>query len=1133
MTLNAAWSIKGIDAETREKVKVQAKAAGLTMGEWLSDTVNTANNEQHNHTIEPAPSPVRNRTHNTQHSYSNPADQQISGGFSIIENALTDIVGHIELADRNNSTALRNMQTQIANLNKRTKVQNTPIARSIHTEFEQMENRLSNLANKIDKLNNNTASFSQPPKNDPFNQNDMLSRFDELFIKLDNLNHQQSDYNNNVKYLEEDMQGQLNSISNSLSNKLNSDYSSEFDIMENRFSDLSERLDNSINIPKIDPQIAELESQVGGLNSQLTMLLSEQNKSQKPDTEITELKNSIAAINTRLDKTEERLSGVDRIEENMTKLISSVDDMRNNNQEIANAAAKTALETFSQAQEKTQNKPAPDTDAINKLIADKFSEFSSRNSENLQSSLEKVMSRLSKVEDGNAERFSHAKSTETLPPDRNRYKTEKKVNTQDFIQPGAEKTAAQPQDMPANKTAKSIAPEPIIADMLKTPNISTNKPLPPEATAQTTKTATNQTNTENKRKAPPDHTDIAMQSVPIGSEQAKERPVARPNDGTDFIAVARRAAQQTYNAENNSAKSDVKKSLFSRIKRTGKNLKTGTIKIPASSLGEKTDTKPPASKFSLSNLISKKKQTQDVIPVDIKPESSTGFLDDYPENIFNESLDNNIDIPAQNAGNELQVENNDEVSKLSWLKQQITPPVIIALVVLIIIITGAFVYSSLVRTDPIAQNAPVTNDTQPANSLTNVGGNARQILDEATLNLAPPSQNDEQGNFVPEEFSTLPTPDGQTRQPTVKQLETLNNANPLVTNSITSFKTKSYDNSLVTNKPLNSTNLKQRSSSAASKALPRISPNIVEMDKQLPPQIGPKLLRQNALAGNAAEQFEIANRYAMGDGVEVDLTKSFEWFLKAANNNLAPAQFSVGMMFENGKGVDINFAKAKQYYRRAAEQGNLMSIYRLAMMNAAPSNPSLKPDFEASLKWFNIAANAGLVDAQYNLAVLYEKGQGAKSDLVEAYKWYSLAQKEGDKQAASRAAIIKLKLSPAQIITAQNNIKQWTLNKLPSKANIPPSLSYLSNEPPADNQTIGQSKYVKSGVVATDILADKKSIKSAQNMLKTLGWDIGATDGIIGNKTRKAISEFQARQNLLVTGKVNDELIENLESATL
>jgi len=47
------------------------------------------------------------------------------------------------------------------------------------------------------------------------------------------------------------------------------------------------------------------------------------------------------------------------------------------------------------------------------------------------------------------------------------------------------------------------------------------------------------------------------------------------------------------------------------------------------------------------------------------------------------------------------------------------------------------------------------------------------------------------------------------------------------------------------------------------------------------------------------------------------------------------------------------------------------------------------------VKWFRAAADQGLAEAQFNLAQRYQHGQEVASNLVAAYKWFTLAGQKG------------------------------------------------------------------------------------------------------------------------------------------
>ena len=53
-------------------------------------------------------------------------------------------------------------------------------------------------------------------------------------------------------------------------------------------------------------------------------------------------------------------------------------------------------------------------------------------------------------------------------------------------------------------------------------------------------------------------------------------------------------------------------------------------------------------------------------------------------------------------------------------------------------------------------------------------------------------------------------------------------------------------------------------------------------------------------------------------------------------------------------------------------------------------------------------------------------------------------------------------------------------------------------------------------------------IRAVQEKLNSLGFDAGKADGIIGPRTRQAISDYQQQNNLTVDGQISSALLEAL-----
>ena len=79
---------------------------------------------------------------------------------------------------------------------------------------------------------------------------------------------------------------------------------------------------------------------------------------------------------------------------------------------------------------------------------------------------------------------------------------------------------------------------------------------------------------------------------------------------------------------------------------------------------------------------------------------------------------------------------------------------------------------------------------------------------------------------------------------------------------------------------------------------------------------------------------------------------------------------------------------------------------------------------------------------------------------------------------------------------------------------------------------------VKS-ILPSSVILKKKNITGTSKQFKKItfevqlallakGYDIGVIDGFPGTKTMKSILQYQRDNNLLETGRINDELIESL-----
>jgi localization factor PodJL len=182
-----------------------------------------------------------------------------------------------------------------------------------------------------------------------------------------------------------------------------------------------------------------------------------------------------------------------------------------------------------------------------------------------------------------------------------------------------------------------------------------------------------------------------------------------------------------------------------------------------------------------------------------------------------------------------------------------------------------------------------------------------------------------------------------------------------------------------------------------------------------PPAVGPsKDLVGKAEAGDAAAQFDLAVRYAEGGAAPRDFGLAAQWYERAAQQGLAVAEYRLGSLYEKGLGVGKDMQRAKDLYQRAAEQGNTRAMHNLGVLAAEGS----KPNYTSAALWFGKAAEYGIRDSQYNLAVLLGRGLGLPKDLVKSYTWFAIVATAGDADAARKRDDVAARLTSSELAAA-------------------------------------------------------------------------------------------------------------------
>lgn len=97
-------------------------------------------------------------------------------------------------------------------------------------------------------------------------------------------------------------------------------------------------------------------------------------------------------------------------------------------------------------------------------------------------------------------------------------------------------------------------------------------------------------------------------------------------------------------------------------------------------------------------------------------------------------------------------------------------------------------------------------------------------------------------------------------------------------------------------------------------------------------------------------------------------------------------------------------AKSKKKIISQAEQGDVQAQYELATMYE--KGKGAEQNIDEALKWFNKAAENGHIGSMVDLGWFYQNGQYVEKDINKAIDWYEKAAEQGSSQAQVNIAVI-------------------------------------------------------------------------------------------------------------------------------
>ncbi len=176
---------------------------------------------------------------------------------------------------------------------------------------------------------------------------------------------------------------------------------------------------------------------------------------------------------------------------------------------------------------------------------------------------------------------------------------------------------------------------------------------------------------------------------------------------------------------------------------------------------------------------------------------------------------------------------------------------------------------------------------------------------------------------------------------------------------------------------------------------------------------------QSAVAGYAPAQNNLGGCYEYGIGVQQNILTAVDWYARAAGADQPDALCRLAMCYERGNGVPVDYEQAYRLYDTAARHGHGYALYRLGVCCSrgycydrtdadAPSPaPSAKPvpRYAKAVELWRQAADLGVADAAYALAIAYAYGHGVRRDEDRAMAYLYDATELGHVQAAYRLGL--------------------------------------------------------------------------------------------------------------------------------
>lgn len=129
-----------------------------------------------------------------------------------------------------------------------------------------------------------------------------------------------------------------------------------------------------------------------------------------------------------------------------------------------------------------------------------------------------------------------------------------------------------------------------------------------------------------------------------------------------------------------------------------------------------------------------------------------------------------------------------------------------------------------------------------------------------------------------------------------------------------------------------------------------------------------------------------------------DYKQAIVWFTKAGEQGNGEAWYTIGNFYMDGLGVDVDLKKAFEYWLKGADYGDVNAMTMVGNVYSVVGG-IVDIDVYKAFEYYKISAELGCSTGQFHLGECYQKGIGVSKDLTEAKKWFQRSAEQGEGRA--------------------------------------------------------------------------------------------------------------------------------------